>query len=382
MIWTFIVKKYCLYKLSFIPHGEITVVNNQNKIENTPHLSKPETEKANIHVMDESIYADIFQYGELGLGRGYVKGKWTTSDLITVLLILCKNMEYFTRELMYAYNPFSISILKKNKDVDKQCIHAHYDLSNAFYETFLDKPFMAYSTGIWDVSTKSLEESITNKIDMIIDKLNIKPEHHILDIGCGWGKIAKYVQKKTNATITAITVSEEQLKYCNADPQENVTYIMEDYRDIIGQYDRIYSIEMLEHVGRYNYLQYLSSIEQSLKSKGKFVLQITISTLEGSPSPNTQSQYILTDIFPGGDIPRISWVMEAISKVPSLRLVDMQFLDGTHFAKTFQAWYDRLKENTTDDRELIRAFEYYFASCIGLYTVNRLASCVFVIEKI
>lgn len=374
MYWVLnlLAKQYFLWKISELP---ISIYTQDNKT-----LKHATNGSIDVHILDNNVFLDVLLHGELGLGRAYVDGKWTTNDLEGLMVLLVKNMDVFSRELLYSWNPFAFNLFKKNKNDDKKQIKHHYDVGNDFYKRFLDPTFMAYSTGLWREGD-NMETSAKNKIDLVLSKLDIKASDNVLDIGSGWGMIANYIYEETRCSLTGTSISDEQLEYSKKHASKDIVFINRDYRDIIGKYDKIYSIEMLEHVGRTKYESYFKTLCDSLKPGGKACIQITVSTQEGS-EPYLQSQFILTDVFPGGHIPRISWVMEAVSKVPGLRLVDIEFIDGRNFEKTFRGWNKNLRENSTVvDKKLFRMYEYYFSSCIGLYNNNVLASCVFVFEK-
>lgn len=375
----YIAKQYCIYKLNSLQYGDIMLFDKDKKLQN--EQTNNSTNVSNIHVLDDSIYKDVMTSGELGLGRGYVQGKWTTTDIEKLMIILARNMNSFGRELLYSYNPFAFNVKKKNKVDDKRQIVHHYDVGNKFYELFLDHTFMAYSTGYWKTPNDTLETSIQNKLDDIIEKLDIKEGDQVLDLGCGWGLIANYIYGQKKPNLTCITVSDEQLKYAQEHASKEITFMQKDYRDLVGQFDKIYSIEMIEHVGKHMYDTYFNRISSCLKQGGKAYIQTSISTQEGTDMYN-QSQFILTDVFPGGHIPRISWILEALAKNDHLRLVSLEFVDGHNFANTFKEWYNRLKANVKlVDQKLYRTYEYYFNSCVGLYRNNRLASCIVVVEK-
>jgi cyclopropane-fatty-acyl-phospholipid synthase len=378
MYWMFnkilsvVAKQYLVWKISNLP---VSIYSPDNK-----PIKHAVDGLIDVHILDESVFCDVLVHGELGLGRAYVEGKWTTNDLEGLMVLLVKNMDVFSRELLHSWNPFAFNLFKKNKNDDKKQITHHYDNGNTFYSMFLDPVFMAYSAGVWKKGD-DMVSSAKNKIDLVIEKLDIKASDNVLDIGCGWGMIANYVYEKTRCSLTGLSISDEQIAYSKEHSSKDIVFVNRDYRDIIGKYDKIYSIEMLEHVGRQNYQEYFKTMCESLKPGGKASIQISVSTQEGS-EPYLQSQFILTDVFPGGHIPRISWVMEAVSKVPGLRLTGIEFIDGHHFEKTFRGWNKSLGEHSAViDKKLLRLYEYYFSSCVGLYNNNVLASCVFVFEK-
>lgn len=374
MLWllTALAKQYFLWKTSALP---ISVYSFDKPIKHSPDS------KIDVHVLNDSVFVDVLVHGELGLGRAYVEGKWTTNDLEGLMVLLAKNIDMFSKELLYSWNPFAFNLFKKNRSDDKKQIKHHYDVGNEFYSRFLDPVYMAYSVGIWRSAGDDLVSSAKNKIDAVIDKLDIRPEDNVLDVGSGWGMIANYVHNRTGCSLTGVSISDAQIAYAHENASKDIVFINRDYRDIVGKYDKIYSIEMLEHVGRQKYEDYFRAVHGALKPGGKACVQITISTAEGS-EPYLQSQYILTDIFPGGHIPRISWVMEALSKIRGLRITGIEFLDGHHFEKTFRHWNRGLSESSAVlDKKLLRMYEYYFSSCVGLYSANLLASCMFTFER-
>ena len=351
-ILSIVAKQYLVWKISKLP---VSIYSADNK-----PIKHSLDGSIDVHILDESVFCDVLVHGELGLGRAYVEGKWTTNDLEALMVLL------FSIELLHSWNPFAFNMFKK------QIIHDN--------SMFLDPVFMAYSAGVWKEGD-DMVSSAKNKIDLVIDKLDIKASDNVLDIGCGWGMIANYVYEKTRCNLTGLSISDSQIDYAKQHASKNIVFVNRNYRDIIGKYDKIYSIEMLEHVGRQNYQEFFKTICEALKPGGKASMQISVSTQEGS-EPYLQNQFILTDVFPGGHIPRISWVMEAVSKVPGLRLTGIEFIDGHHFEKTFKGWNKSLREHSAVlDKKLLRFYDYYFSSCVGLYNNNVLGTCVFVFEK-
>lgn len=371
------IKYFVDMRINTLPNGFIRIGKKKDFETNVQNV-------ADIQVRDSSIYYDIITMGELGLGRGYVSGKWTTSNLEKLMTVLCRNINHFQKELTLFNFASQFIIKSKNIVNDKKYIQHHYDVGNDFYETFLDTKFRAYSTGFYETfdGSQSIDDAINNKIDYIITKLDISSDQIVLDIGCGWGKIAEYIQTERKCIVHGVTVSDAQIEYIRKN-SPNVIAFNKDYRKIDTLpilYDRAYSIEMLEHVGYDNYKIYFEKVSKQLKEGSKFVLQITVSLREGEES-KSQSQYILTDVYPGGQIPKIGKVLEAIKDISDLRLTDMRLFDGKHFAQTFREWNKKMLEKNDNTLPLVKSFEYYFNSCIGLFQNNVLATCVFVLEK-
>jgi cyclopropane-fatty-acyl-phospholipid synthase len=334
-----------------------------------------------IDVKNASFYKEVLLKGERGLGIAYEKGWWTTNHIDDVMDFFIKNILYFAPEASVGDKRYKKSLKNKSVKNDKNSIAKHYDIDNKFFASFLDNKFMAYSVGLFKNSDHTLENAINNKIDEILKQLDLKPGGHVLDIGCGWGLIANYVSKTSKSFVTGITVSDAQYDYSIDHKEKNVDIINIDYRQYKAthQYDGIYSIEMIEHVGKKNYVEFFETISDNLCIGGRAVIQCTVGTNEGKDCP--QSNFVMDDIYESAEIPKISWIIEAVNRIPELRLRHMQLYDGINFNRTFQEWQKKISKNEDFQKELVRRFEYYFAIISAAFKANILASCVFTLEK-
>ncbi|KAM3326831.1 hypothetical protein P3S67_001957 [Capsicum chacoense] len=295
------------------------------------------------------------------VGTSSKKRGWWTPVLYTAALSSAK---YFIRHVL---NQNTLTQARRN-------ISRHYDLSNEFFSLFLDET-MTYSCAIFKSEDEDLKDAQLRKIYVLIRKAKISKEHHILDIGCGWGSFAVEVVKQIGCKYTGITLSEQQLKYAQlrveqAGLQDQITFILCDYRQISNKdkYDRIISIGMIEHVGHEYMEEFFTCCESALKDDGLLVLQF-ISTPDGSYDEYRHSNgFIKEYIFPGGCLPSLSRVTSAMAAVSKLCVVHLEEI-GIHYYQTLRCWRKNFLENQSQIRALgfddkfIRTWEYYFDYC-------------------
>ena len=217
----------------------------------------------------------------------------------------------------------------------------HYDLSGELYRSFLDGD-MQYSCAYLRDPSDDIERAQRAKKEHIAAKLLLKPGQHVLDIGCGWGGLALFIAKAADVRVTGITLSTEQLAVARqraADEglEDRVDFRLVDYRVLEGEFDRVVSIGMFEHVGLPNYADYFAAIKRLLKPKG-IALVHSIGKMYG-PAPT--STWILKYIFPGGYAPALSEVMPSVER-NALWVNDVEIL-RLHYAETLRLWRERFE---------------------------------------
>ena len=259
-------------------------------------------------------------------------------------------------------------------------IEHHYDIGGErgekLYDIFLDTKHRLYSCAYWKEDTKTLEEAQQNKINHIVKKLNIKEGQKILEVGCGWGGMVFEIAKQTKCEITGISLSKNQIKYCQKKAKElgldnQVKFELIDYREVKGHYDRIYSVGMFEHVGKKFYNTFFKSMNRLLKDNGQFLLH-TIGVVD-SPSP--PNKFINKYIFPGGTCPSFSQIISPIEKT-GLIVSDTETLIR-HYDKTLESWLERFldkKKEVKDlfDEKFVKMWEFYMASCAAAFRYRDL----------
>lgn len=254
---------------------------------------------------------------------------------------------------------------------DRSAIEHHYDVSNEFYALFLDRS-MVYSCGYYRSDTDTLDQAQTQKLDHILDKLALRPGDRLLDIGCGWGALVMRAAQKYGARATGITLSSNQLEYAReqiraAGLQERCAVELCDYRDLDGEFDRIASVGMFEHVGLKNLPLYFRKIRSLLAPDGLALNHgITTSDTAARWMPLGAGEFIDRYVFPDGELPHVAQVLRDMSEA-GLEIADVESL-RRHYARTCRAWADRLDANR-DHAAVIagekrtRIWQIYLAGC-------------------
>ena len=316
--------------------------------------------------------------GEVGLGDARMQGLWEADDLVAVARIGIRNMAAFDRAggllatLGKALNRLRHRRRRNTVEGSKQNITSHYDLGNAFYGLWLD-PTMAYSCGIYRHEGEDLEMAQRRKFDLICEKLRLGPEDHLLEIGTGWGGFAAHAASAYGCRVTTTTLSKEQharaAELFRAKGLESLIDLrLEDYRHLMGVYDKVVSIEMFEAVGLEHYDAYFSAVDGLLKPGGTFLLQTITMNERTFPSYIRSSDWIQRRIFPGAELASLLEIQRSLARCSGLRLFDMEDI-GTHYARTLKAWRHRFMDALDQvmsqgfDEAFIRMWEYYLATC-------------------
>ncbi len=229
---------------------------------------------ADIRVKNPDFFKRVLQEGSLGLGESYMDGWWECDRLdMFFSKVLRAGLEnqlphHFKDTLRIASaRLFNLQSKKRAWIVGKE----HYDLGNDLFSRMLD-PFMQYSCAYWK-DADNLESAQQAKLKMICEKLQLKPGMRVLDIGCGWGGLAHYMASNYDVSVVGVTISAEQQKMAQERCEGlDVTILLQDYRDLNDQFDRIVSVGMFEHVGPKNYDTYFAVVDRNLKPEGIFLL--------------------------------------------------------------------------------------------------------------
>ena len=241
----------------------------------------------------------------------------------------------------------------------------HYDLDGRLYSLFLDAD-QQYSCAYFESADQSLDDAQLAKKRHLAAKLLLKPGATVLDIGCGWGGLALYLAEMCGASVTGITLSEEQYQRAQTRALERgraqqAAFRLIDYRDVEGAYDRIVSVGMFEHVGVGFYDAFFGKCAGLLKDDGVALLHF----IGRKSSPGVTNPWFAKYIFPGGYIPALSEVLPAIERAP-LIVTDIEVLQ-LHYAETLKAWRERFLAHRDEvvrlyDQRFVRMWEFYLAS--------------------
>ncbi|KAE8235633.1 hypothetical protein A4X03_0g9708, partial [Tilletia caries] len=199
---------------------------------------------------------------------------------------------------------------RNSKKGSRRNIAYHYDLGNAFYSLWLDRT-MTYSSALYSAPSMSLADAQEAKYARIVEELEIGPDDHVLEIGCGWGGFAEHAIRKTGCRVTCLTLSTEQAKFARkrlekAGLSDRVDIRLEDYRDCRGRYDKIVSIEMFEAVGEENWPVYFKAVQERLVPGGKAIVQTITIDESRFDYYRRSADFIQTYIFPGGMLPSVT----------------------------------------------------------------------------
>jgi cyclopropane-fatty-acyl-phospholipid synthase len=306
---------------------------------------------------------------ELGLGEVYMEGSFVVeegsiADALAILMdqpeILPRwaKLQWWLRYLVRHVRQFNPRSRSKNN------VARHYDLDGRLYSLFLD-PDKQYSCGYFETPDATLDDAQLAKKRHLAAKLLIRRGDRVLDIGSGWGGLSLYLAEMTRADVTGVTLSTEQLQLSNARAAErNLTrsakFLLEDYRDVTGPFERIVSVGMFEHVGVDFYETYFRRCAELLTEDGVMMLH----SIGRSEGPDATNPWIAKYIFPGGYIPALSEVIPAIERA-GLLVCDIEIL-RLHYAETLKAWRERFMARREEavqlyDERFARMWEFYLA---------------------
>lgn len=308
----------------------------------------------------------ILARGSLGLGESYMEGWWDCDriDEFIARALAARLDEKIAGTSMIVQGLRARLFNLQNIRRAWQVGQLHYDLGNDFFEAMLDD-HMAYTCGYW-ASADNLQDAQTAKLDLICRKLGLRPGMKLLDIGCGWGSLMRFAAREYGAHCAGVTVSKEQAQYgaqrCEGLPVE---FLLQDYRDVNGTYDRIASIGMFEHVGQKNYRTYFEVARRALADDGLFLLHTIGKNHRGTPTDPWIERYI----FPNGALPALGEIADLAE--PYFVVEDVHNF-GADYDRTLMAWHERFEAVWPEfsDRygeRFYRMWRYYLLSCAGTF---------------
>jgi cyclopropane-fatty-acyl-phospholipid synthase len=332
-----------------------------------------------IQILKEAFFDRVLAGGSLALGESYMDGWWECEALDQFFdRVLSAGLDRKARRSLRVLctglkcrvaNPQRVS---RAFEIGK----CHYDIGNELFRIMLDSR-MNYSCAYWEKAL-TLEEAQEAKLDLICRKLQMEPGLRLLDIGCGWGGLARYAAEAHGACVRGITVSREQAdfarRYCDGLP---VDIALQDYRLLQGAFERMVSVGMFEHVGVKNYRTYMQTAHDCLTPGGLFLLH----TIAGNTSVHTTDPWISRYIFPNSMLPSARQIAAAAEGL--FVLEDWQSL-GPHYDRTLMAWHanfvngwERIK--AAYGERFFRMWTYYLLASAGSFRArsNQLWQIVF-----
>jgi cyclopropane-fatty-acyl-phospholipid synthase len=371
-------RRAVLGRLEGLRQGQLTVVDGLGRRTfgaTTAEFPLP----IRVTVHNAFAYGRVAGAGTIGAGEAYFHGDFDTNDLTGLMRLFVANrdtMQSMERGAAWLRLPFHklVHRLRGHDTASSRAnIAAHYDLGNAFFRAFLDRRHMMYSGAYYEQPDTGLEAAAEAKLERICRKLELAPGHHVLDIGGGWGGFAVYAATHYGCRVTMTTLSQEQFRHAreraaSAGLEDRVTVLNADYRELTGGYDRIVSIEMIEAIGHDAFDGFFAVCDTLLKPGGVILIQaITIAEPFYEEARRTVD-FIQRYIFPGGALPALSVLSQAIGRRRSLHLDQLEDL-GLHYARTLKDWRARLRQNWQGlqgqgyDETFLRMWEFYLCYC-------------------
>lgn len=327
-------------------------------------------------IHDENVFERVLAHGDIGFAEGYMAGEWESDRLGDLLALLASNRDTLARALhgsMWRLIGHRLRhLLRANtRTGSRRNIEAHYDLGNAFYETWLD-PTMSYSSARFASPDQGLQEAQLNKYRSLLQEMGVQPGQHLLEIGCGWGGLAEVACTEFGCRVTGLTLSPSQLAWARERAvrggfDDRAEFHLRDYRDEQGRYDHIVSIEMIEAVGERYWPTYFRQLSACLKPGGRVGIQAITIADELFAKYRRGTDFIQRYIFPGGMLPAPAIIRQQADRA-GLRIVDQQAFGAAyaltlvHWRDTFDAKLDEIRAQGFDER-FIRMWRFYLSYC-------------------
>lgn len=338
-------------------------------------------------VRNPALYDRAFRQGELGIAEAYMDGLWDSAQLdVLMTKVFRANLADALQGNTWAKLRLAGEIVANRLKTDPfKIAEAHYDLPPILFEMMLGKR-MIYSCAFWEKGAKTLDEADKVKLKLIGDKLRLKPGMKVLDVGGGFGTSGKYWAENYGVSVVNLTVSKEQkAKADELNTGLPVTTVLMKFQDLRaeGEFDRVVSAGMFEHVGHRSYRQYMEVIHRALKHDGIFLLHTIGRDTSGDATPSFISKYIFP---PPSEVPKTSLIASAYE---GLFVEEDKHNIGPNYDPTLMAWqknfeehWEEIKPHIQGDSERFRRmWNLYLLGCAGAFRARALQVWQFVFSK-
>jgi cyclopropane-fatty-acyl-phospholipid synthase len=351
--------------------------------------------QATVTVRSPNIYRKLL-HGSIGLAESYRDRLWECDDLAALVRIAARNAGSFDRLrrrlLPVVVLPQRLArwLVRNTPTRSRRQIAAHYDLGNALFELMLDET-MLYSCALFSAPRMTLADAQQAKLERVCQKLGLCSDHHVLEIGTGWGGFAIHAAGRYGCRVTTTTISAEQYRYVQARVREagltdRVEVLLKDYRELEGSYDRLVSIEMIEAVG-WQYLgRFFARCSDLLRPDGAMLLQAITIDDRAYEVQKTSRTFINSYIFPGGCLPSQAAIARSLTRLTDLRMVHLEDITP-HYVETLRRWRanfvaraDRLAKLGYDER-FRRLWELYLCYCEAGFSERRIGDVQLLLAK-
>ncbi len=388
------VRPRLLSQLERLEGGQITLIEGHRR----HRLGQGGPLTVTLVVRNSRVWKRVALGGTVGAAEAYMDGDWDADDLVALVRLMAANLERVNGELengparlgrwllagLYRLQRNSLRGSRRN-------ISAHYDIGNDLFATFLDQRHWMYSSAVFPHAEASLEEASTFKLDIMLDRLDVRAEHHLLEIGTGWGGLAIHAAKTRGCRVTTTTISEEQYAHTARRIEEEglgdrITLLKQDYRELEGRYDRLISVEMIEAVGHQYLDTYLATLDRLLTDDGQAMLQAITIRDQRFEAAKREMDFIKRYIFPGGFLPSHQAILRGLTRRTSLNVVALDEI-GLHYARTLREWRHRFEASLETvrglgyDERFIRMWRYYLCYCEGGFLERTIGTCHLLLAK-
>lgn len=388
-------KRRLLAQLTRMSEGHLSLVDGSERYE-FGAVGADDGPRATVRIHDSAVYRQMALGGSVGSAEAFMDGAWDCDDLVALVRIMVRNrevldgMEGGIARLATGALRLWYSRQRNTRDGSRRNIAAHYDLGNEFFALFLDESLM-YSSAIFVDPAESLEVAQRRRLERICAKLDLKPGERVVEIGTGWGGFAIHAAREHGVHVTTTTISRRQYELAGQRVQQagvgdRVTLLLEDYRDLSGQYDKLVSIEMIEAIGHQYLDTYFAKVGALLAAHGAALIQAI--TIEDHRYERALSDidFIKRWIFPGSFIPCNAAMLGAVARSSDLRLTHLEDI-GPSYALTLRAWRQRFLASLPQVRAqgyseaFIRMWEYYLCYCEGGFLERSIGDVHLLLQK-
>ena len=350
--------------------------------------------RATVHVHRRSFYRAIAG-GSMAGAFSYINGDWDCPDLVALLRLATRNLGTLERLQSIAapvLRPIRAGrewVRRNTRLRSRENIAQHYDIGNDLFSLMLDDT-MCYSSGIFERADSSLLEASVAKIDRLCRKLDLQPSDHLVEIGSGWGALAVHAARTYGCRVTTTTISAEQHAHAveraaRAGVADRVKVLLDDYRDLRGQFTKLVSVEMIEAIGWRYYGTFFEQCSRLLRADGLAAIQAICQPQRMYLATRGQQTFINTHIFPGGHCPSLEALLSASARTGDLRLVNLEDITR-HYPTTLAAWRDNLLRNAPRlpqrfDERFLRTWVLYLSLCEAGFTERRITDLQLLFAK-
>ena len=350
---------------------------------------------ATMWIRDDRFFRKLALQGPLWVGESYMDGDWHADDLAALMELGVLNQSsvptnpVLTRLGNLANYWFGRGRVN-TRDGARENVHEHYDLSNDLFALFLDET-MAYSCAIFENEAETLVQAQLHKFQALAERLRLGPSDHLLEIGCGWGGFAMYAAQTYGCRVTGVTISREQYELARervtaAGLADCVEIQLCDYRDVVGTYSKIVSIEMLEAVGQHYWREYFRVLDRLLEPGGLVALQTIAVADHEFQHAASHASWVQKYIFPGGMLPSLLELCRAMSADTKLSVIELEDI-GPHYAPTLRLWREAFMSQLPAVRALgfgdryIRMWEFYLAASEARFRTRTMSDFHLVLAR-